>query len=377
MTAPLSILHLHGSFELGGKEARALRLMRHFGARARHSILVAAQDRLQARAAIDPSLDVDFAPGAPPLGGRPGWSRLKALARFMAPYDLVLSYNWGAMDGVMAHRLHARSMQLPPLVHHEDGFNADEAEGLMTRRNLYRRSALRHAKAVAVPSRQLEHIAIRAWHVPAEKVYHIPNGIDVAAFERAPQPGAIPGLIPDGRLVIGTLAGLRPVKNLPLLVRAVAPVRDKARLVIVGEGSERDAILAEAERLGVDVVMPGYLPDPARYVGAFDIFALSSDSEQFPIALVEAMAAGRPVVATDVGDIAGMVSSCNRPLIAPPGDEAGLAQRLARLVEDGETRLRLGQTNRQRARECFDEARMIEHYARLYGTAVGEPERLL
>jgi glycosyltransferase involved in cell wall biosynthesis len=81
------------------------------------------------------------------------------------------------------------------------------------------------------------------------------------------------------------------------------------------------AILAEAQRVGIAdrMMMPGFLKDPARFVGLFDIFALSSDSEQYPISLVEAMAAARPVVATNVGDVAAMVCARKPPFHCQSG----------------------------------------------------------
>jgi glycosyltransferase involved in cell wall biosynthesis len=177
--------------------------------------------------------------------------------------------------------------------------------------------------------------------------------------------------------VIGTLAGLRAVKNLPRLVRAFAAMREaNARLVIVGEGPESDRIAAEARRLGVAdrLLMPGFLADPARWIGHLDIFALSSDSEQFPISLVEAMAAGLPAVATAVGDVSSIVSDDNRPLIVAPEDEAGFAAALDSLAEQPRLRRAIGAANRARAAAEFDEGKMIAAYARLYGEAIGRPE---
>jgi glycosyltransferase involved in cell wall biosynthesis len=305
---PLRILQMHGTFDQGGKEARVIRLMNHWGMRASHDILVADAAATSAKPGIDPVLDVRFV-HEPALGGPPSLPKFLALARFMRGYDLILSFNWGAIDGVMAHRLFRRVKRLPPLVHHEDGFNADEAQARDPLRNRYRQIALGGAHALVVPSNQLAHIAQQEWHQKAEKVRQIPNGIDVSAYAGRRPASAIPGLEPDGRLIVGTLAGLRPVKNLRRMVRAVGPLKDKLRLVIVGEGEERESILAEAAALGMhDVVMPGFLPGPQDYVGAFDIFALSSDSEQFPISLVEAMAAGLPVVSTNVGDVSAMIS---------------------------------------------------------------------
>ena len=209
---------------------------------------------------------------------------------------------------------------------------------------------------------------------PIGRVRRIPNGIDTGAFAKTPRADALRGVIKHkGELWVGTLAGLRPVKNLPALVRAFAALAEPWQLVIVGEGPEEDAIRAEAERLGIEdrVHLPGFVADPARYVGLFDIFALSSHSEQFPISLVEAMAAGLPVTAPAVGDIDEMVSEENRPLISPAGDEHALSGALAALAHDAGLRARLGQANRTAARARFDETPMIEAYRRLYASAMG------
>lgn len=375
------LLHVHSSFSLGGKEARAVRLMNIWGDRVEHSIVSAVPGAMRARDAIDPATPVEFPP-APPLAGRPGVRRFRAIARFMAGYDLVLSYNWGAMDAVMAHRLFAPglfapAMALPPLVHHEDGFNADEAVSLKPVRNLYRRMALAHRRALVVPSVRLESIARTVWRQPASKVHLIRNGIDVARYGEAPAADAIPALRRSpGKLVVGTLAGLRPVKNLARLVRAVAPHRDRVQLVIVGEGPERDAILAQAAACGLDdLCMAGFMAQPWRFIGLFDIFALSSDSEQFPISLVEAMAAGVPVASMDVGDVANMVAPENRPFIM--ADETGLSDAIGRLARDGALRSRLGAANRARAERDFTEGAMVEAYATLYGEALAMPGLLL
>ncbi|MCI4588910.1 glycosyltransferase family 4 protein [Sphingobium sp. BYY-5] len=373
MAEPPHILHIHGSFDLGGKEARAVRLMNIWGDRARHSIVSAAPDALGARAAIEPHVRVDF-PGAPPMAGRPGYARFRNISNYLKKFDLILTYNWGGMDAVMAHNLYASlSGKMPPLIHHEDGFNADEANGLNPRRNLYRRLALRHAHALVVPSIRLEGVARQTWKQPARKVHLIRNGIDIARYAAPPAPDAIPGLQrTPGKLLVGTLAGLRPVKNIPRLVRAVAAHRDRLQLVVVGEGPERDAILAEAAAHGLDDLhMAGFMDRPWRFVGLFDIFALSSDSEQFPISLVEAMAAGVPSVSMDVGDVAHMVAPENRPFIVP--DEKGLADALGTLGASADLRGRLGAANRLRAVRDYAEETMVGAYASLYGEALASP----
>lgn len=372
--AAIHILHLHSSFDLGGKEARAVRLMNAFGDAARHTIVSGVPEALGARDAIAKGIAWEIAQNPPPLTGKPSVARYEAIARFMRRFDLVLSYNWGAIDGVMARRVFARDA--PPIVHHEDGFNADEANGLNPVRNMYRRMALGAAHALVVPSRTLEAIALGAWKQPPARVHRIVNGIDVARYAAAPDPRAIPGFRKKpGEVVIGTLAGLREVKDLPLLVRAFGGLPGKARLVIVGEGPERGAIEAAAAAMAVSdrVHLPGFLPDPARYIGLFDMLALSSRSEQFPIAVVEAMAAGLPVVAPPVGDVPTMVSAENQPYLARSGIELWLRDAMQTLAADAGLRARVGAANRLKAQTEYAEVMMIDAYRRLYAEAAGVP----
>jgi glycosyltransferase involved in cell wall biosynthesis len=295
----------------------------------------------------------------------------------MEGYDLVLTYNWGAMDAVMAHTLFAQAYRLPPLVHHEDGFNQDEADRLKRGRNWYRRVALGRSSALVVPSERLERIALEAWQQPAGRVRRIANGIATGRYGRKAKADVIPRVIKrKDELWLGTIAGLRPVKNLPRLVRAFAVMPEPWQLVILGEGPERDAIRDEALRqdVGHRVHLAGFVADPASAIGLFDLFALSSDSEQFPISVVEAMAAGLAVAAPAVGDVRAMVAAANAPLITPPGDEAALGEALLRLAQDTNLRRALGAANQQLARAEFDQAPMIAAYRRLYAEALGQSQ---
>ena len=374
---PAKILHLHSTFNLGGKEARAVRLMNHFGAAAEHVILSAESESLSARDAIDAGIKVEFPKDAPSLAGKPSLKRYREFVSYFRQFDLILSYNWGSMDGVMARTIFSRVGGLPPLIHHEDGFNEDEQQKLNWKRNWFRKFALGDARALVVPSEQLAAIARDVWKQPEQKIQRIPNGIDVKRFAKKPQRGALPGFIKrDGEVVVGTVAGLRAIKNLPRLVRACAAAGDNVRLVIVGEGPEKEAILAEARRVGLDdrLLMPGFMADPARYIGLFDVFALSSDSEQFPISLIEAMAAGLPVAATDVGDIKSMVSQANQGFIKPLADEAKFQKALTTLIQHQQLREDLGMQNQLKAEAEYNESKMLGRYGLLYGHALGRAE---
>ena len=369
---PLRVLHLHSTFSPGGKELRAAKLMNAFGAGAEHVVVSGVAGELGAAAAVDPAVQVTYPDDFPSLAGKPGPLRWWRIARAMQPFDLVLTYNWGSMDAVGARWLYQHVLRLPPLVHHEDGFNSDEAAGLKPIRNRFRRLTLRAAAATVVPSRVLEHIARTVWHVPAARLKRIPNGIPLGEYDRT-RTAALPGHAKrPGALWLGTMAGLRAVKNLPRLVRAFAALPSPWELVIVGDGPERGAILAETARLGLAdrVHLPGFAANPAEVLPLFDLFALSSDSEQFPISVVEAMAAGLAVVSPAVGDVLEIVSVENRPLITPPGDEAALAAALAEAASDPARRRTIGTANQARAQAEFGEDAMIAAYRETYGAAL-------
>ena len=374
--AKLRLLHLHSSFHAGGKELRAARLINAFGSGVEHVIVSAMPGALGASAAISDAIDVSYPSDFPSLTGKPLPSRLKRIAAAMQGFDLVLTYNWGAMDAAMAHMLFASHFKLPPLVHHEDGFNEDEAVRLKSSRNWYRRIALARSSALIVPSERLEGIALGAWQQPRRRVQRVANGIATSAYGGAAQPDALPQLIKQrGEMWLGTLAGLRAVKNLPRLVRAFAGLPEAWHLVILGQGPERDGIAAEAARLGLGhrVHMPGFVGDPAQVTGLFDLFALSSDSEQFPLSVVEAMAAGLAVASPAVGDVANMVAEANRPFIVPTGSDDNLAAAIAQLAADAGLRAVIGKANQTRARAAFDEAQMIASYRQIYAEALNIP----
>ena len=377
MTENPRILHLHSTFSAGGKELRAVQLMNAFGRDFSHTVVSAEVDAMEAATHVFGGVSVAYPKDFPRLKGMPWPGRLLKLAQAMKLYDLVLTYNWGAMDAVMAHTLFSDMLGLPPLVHHEDGFNEDEQEKLKTSRNWYRRIALGKSSGLVVPSERLEEIALDTWLQPMGRVKLIPNGIPTINFAKRPKPDSLRGIVKrKGEFWVGTMAGLRPVKNLPRLVRAFADMPEEWQLVIVGEGPERNVIRDAAADLNIGhrVHLPGFAKDPAKVVGLFDIFALSSNSEQAPLSLLEAMAAGVPAVAPQVGDVPFMVAEENRPFITPRGDEKALAGALRALAVDPGLRKQLGETNRKKAVAEFDEKAMIAAYRRLYTSAMGRPQ---
>jgi glycosyltransferase involved in cell wall biosynthesis len=367
---PLRFLHVFSTFAIGGPQVRFAQLANRFASEDAPPIehLICAMDgRLDALAKLAPGVRHRTIP-PPPTGG----SLLSTVASFRRALtsekpDLLLTYNWGAIEWSMANLACGLAE-----VHFEDGFGPDEATAQLRRRVLTRRLVLRFRAITVLPSNVLVRHAQTLWRLPSSRTVYIPNGIDCARFSgggRATAPAN-----DDGSVVIGTVAALRPEKNLGRLLQAFAalPREPAARLVIVGDGPERAALEAMAADLGIKdrVTFAGHCERPETALAGFDIFALSSDTEQMPISLVEAMAAGLPVAAVEVGDVAEMVAEANRQEIVPLEADA-LAKALARLIGAPAHRQKLGQANQVRARELFDEGLMVDRYADLFKRAMG------
>jgi L-malate glycosyltransferase len=373
MNQPRHLLHVFSTFSVGGPQVRACDLINHFGRRYRHTIL-AMDGNYACRERLDAAAPVEFAPLE--VNKREPLKNYARFARRLGEVrpDLLLTYNWGAVEWGLANLL-ARAC---PHVHAEDGFNPDEVGGQKRRRVWARRLFLARAHRVVVPSRTLEKIAREVWRFPASRVIYIPNGVNLekyapsAAQPDLPQLAALrPGL------VVGTVATLRPEKNIPRLIRVFTRATGdaaipQARLVIVGGGPEYAGLRRQvaAEKLGDRVHLLGHLDDPAAAIRAFDVFAISSDTEQMPISILEAMAAGLPVVGTDVGDLREMIAPANRAHLSPPGDEEGFRRNLAALLCDAALRRELGGENRRRCAALFDKAAMFAAYGKLYDLAL-------
>jgi glycosyltransferase involved in cell wall biosynthesis len=216
---------------------------------------------------------------------------------------------------------------------------------------------------------------------PAGRTRVIVNGIDAAsvraAAARAPMSRATLGLEPDA-LVLGTIARLDPVKRLEVLLRAlpllVARVPE-AQLLIVGDGPERDAVhaLARTLALGNRVVFAGAIPEAARVLPLVDLYLSASRREGLPTALLEAMACGVPVLATEVpGHVDAVVPEITGRLV-PLDDAPGLAAAAALLLRDPALRARMGQAGRERVERHFTRARMLAEITALYREAAGFP----
>jgi glycosyltransferase involved in cell wall biosynthesis len=353
-------VHVFPGFGVGGAQVRFAALANHFGAEFRH-IVVSLDGNLACRDRLRPDLDVTFpevpAPKRATLAN--AW-RFRRLLRAWRP-ALLVTNNWGAIEWAMANLL-----PIARHLHIEDGFGPEERDRQLPRRALIRRLILARS-TVVLPSRNLQRIATTVWRLPAAHVRYIPNGIDLERFAAA---SALPRAA-NAPPVIGTVAALRAEKNLPRLLRAFAAVAHAARLVIVGDGPERVVLEALADSLGLQarVRFAGHIDDPAPVYAGFDVFALSSDTEQMPLSVIEAMAAGLPVAATDVGDVRVMLADQNLTFVGKLY-ESDLARSLTALLDDPALRARIGAANQAKARAEFGQAAMFRAYGALWRNAV-------
>jgi L-malate glycosyltransferase len=206
---------------------------------------------------------------------------------------------------------------------------------------------------------------LRRERVPAHKITVIPNGLDLAAFSTAPS------RLPRRRIVM--VANLRPGKGHRTLIDAattiLAHVPD-ARFDIVGGGTERDRLMAYAGERGVAdaFTFHGHCEDVPARIAAGDIAVLPSLSEAFPNAVLEAMAAGVPVVASAVGGILEVVEDERTGLLVPPGDATALARALERLLQDDRLGTQLAKAGRQTVELRYSFERMIASLDELYTT---------
>ena len=296
--------------------------------------------------------------------------------------DVVATYDWGGIDGVFAVRT-AKGMRRPCLLHHEDGFTADEQASFKRRRVWARRVALSRADRVVVPSQALAQVAQRLWRVESERIAWIPNGVDTQRFRprvRRPAWRCALGLDPHVP-VIGALGRLSPIKNFGGLLEALAQSRASvpAHLVVAGEGPQRAALEEQAAELGVArrVHFLGFVDEPAELLSEFDLFAFASHREEAPIALLEAMASGLAVVGTRVGDVDRMLPRAQNAYLIDPRSEsasAALATAIDALLARPSERQELGRANRECAMQSFRWETTLMRYVQLYTDAFAASE---
>jgi L-malate glycosyltransferase len=275
--------------------------------------------------------------------------------------------------GMTARLLYRR----PPLLFTEHGRLYPDYP--RPKRMLANRVLLERRDRVVGVGEAVRQALLRNEGLPGGRVGVLYNGIDLAAFsnhaaERLDVRREI-GIGP-GDFVLIQVARLDPLKDHATALRTMEGVvrrRPDARLVLVGEGPERPALeeLVRQRGLAEHVRFLGLRRDIPRLLAAADLCLLTSVSEGIPLTLIEAMAAGLPVVATGVGGVGEVVADGETGLLAPLGSELYLRDAVLRLAGDGDLRRQMSRRARARAAALFSEEQMLGSYRRLYQEMVG------
>jgi glycosyltransferase involved in cell wall biosynthesis len=235
------------------------------------------------------------------------------------------------------------------------------------RRRAALRWAARNSRAVAAVSGASAEAMERRLSLAPGTLQVVPNGVRPEAPSGRDLRGEL-GLSPGTPLVVA-VGNLYPVKGHGILLRALARSGTSAHLAIAGRGDEEHALRSLSRELGIEarVHLLGYRPDIADLLAAADVFAMPSLSEGLPVALLEAMFAGKAIVASRVGGIPEAVDHGVEAVLVPPGEEQPLTDALHSLLGDAGLRERLGRAAASRARATFSIDATAEAYLRLLG----------
>ena len=236
------------------------------------------------------------------------------------------------------------------------------------RRRVALRWAARRSEALVGVSVATADALERVLGIPHNRMFVVPNGIPQRSGVRASVRHELS--IPHDELLIVAVGNLYPVKGHAVLLDALAMLGDNAEwhLAIAGRGEEEVRLRAQSAAAGLDarVHILGFRDDIPDILAAGDIFAMPSLSEGLPLALVEAMSFGLPVVVSRVGGVPEVVRDDVEALLVPPSDAIALSVALRALLDDARLRTRLGDAGRRRAARDYAIATMADRYERLY-----------
>lgn len=363
---PKHLLHVFATFGAGGPQVQFCQIANHFGNRYKHSI-ISMDDNYDAKKRLRADLPVELIPLK--YQKNQFFHNIKLFRKVLAHCnpDLLLTYNWGAIEWAISNFL----FPVCPHIHCEHGFRPDEIDRQLQRRVLLRYIFLSRSFKVIMPSMTMKKIALTIWKLNQKNVLYIPNGIDVKRFQR-PLPHQ--HIDPPKPLIIGTVAHLRKEKNIHRMIRIFNNVNQEipSELHIAGDGDELESITQYIHTLGLTkrVRLLGSIDNPVPVLQNFDIFIISSDTEQMPYSVLEAMASSLPVVGTDVGDIKYMVSDSNKKFIINKDNEDTFSNILNFLIKNKSLRTDIGEKNRKHCMQKFSIEHMFKNFEVIFESAM-------
>jgi sugar transferase (PEP-CTERM/EpsH1 system associated) len=366
------ILHLLYSFDVGGLENGVVNLINHMPAdRFRHAV-VALAHCAPAFCERVARTDVEFISlHKPPGHGIKLYPRLYRLFRRMRP-AILHTRNLAALEFTVP----ALFAGVPARVHGEHGWDTSDPGGTQRKYQLLRRAYSPFVQRYVALSGQIESYLTERVGIAANRVERICNGVDTLRFQPASARQAVAGSPFDDphAVIVGTVGRLQTVKDQLNLVRAVAIARAQGeagarlRLVIAGDGPQRAEVEAEIAATGIGDItwLAGARSDVPELMRALDIFALPSRAEGISNTILEAMASGLPVVATDVGGNAELVAAGETGALVPAQNPDAMAHALLRYTSDAALRQNHGAAGRKRVEQNFSIDNMVARYTNLY-----------
>jgi glycosyltransferase involved in cell wall biosynthesis len=280
-------------------------------------------------------------------------------------YDIVHSHNWATMlYGVVAARL----ARVPVVLHGEHGLNADDRQGISFKREMVATVIAHMATRIVAVNDFIKEQSQERWKLKPSRVVNIPNGVDLTRFSPNPRTR-----MANDELIIGTVARFDPIKNIRCIIcgfdlfRRANPSR-KSCLVLVGDGPLMKELREFASSLSCapDIQFPGETNNPEELYSRFDIYINGSFSEGMSNTILEGMACGIPVIASDVpGNRAWLESDINA-IFFQSDNAQELSHKLTTLADDPARMKKMGDENRRRAQLSYDNREFILRYDQLY-----------
>lgn len=370
----LTVVHVVFSFNVGGLENGIVNLINHMDAARFRHVVVALTRCEPAFCARVAQQDVEFIDlHKPPGHGVKLYPKLLRLFRDLRP-DIVHSRNLAALEATVP----AFFARVPVRIHGEHGWDVSDPGGTRLKYKLLRRFYRPYVSHYVALSGHLDGYLAKAVGVPAARRTRICNGVDTKRFHPAEGGRALLEGSPfnlSGPLVIGTVGRLQAVKDQLNLVRAFALLMQRVpndsrqlRLMIAGEGPLRAQLEAEIRGFGLQdrVWLAGERSDVPDVLRAMDLFVLPSKAEGISNTILEAMATGLPVVATNVGGNGELVVQGETGALVPANNPEMMARYLEAYVRQPELRARHGAAGRVRVEAEFSIQAMVARYESVY-----------
>jgi glycosyltransferase involved in cell wall biosynthesis len=368
------VLHIITELALGGAQRSTLQLLARLDRRRFHPTLLSSDGLLADAARTIADLEVILLPSLRraihPFFDAVALGQLTAFIR-RRRFDIVHTHSSKA--GILG-RWAAHLARTPVIVHtiHGFGFHPFQPAPLRLSFQHLERATARITDALIAVSKHDYDLGLRLGIGRPSQYRLIRYGLEAAQVAPNGDRSAVrEALHLNGAPVVGTVACLKPQKAPLEFVRACARIRERipqARFVLIGDGGLRQQVEQEAERLGLgdSLHLLGWRTDVPHLLQAMDVFVLTSRWEGLPIACLEAMAAGLPVVATCAGGLPELLASGEQGVLVPIGQPEQVADGVVALLQDPARRTRIGRCNQQRLTGQFTVEEMVTQTQQLY-----------